>query len=165
MNIFLNDAFPWIIAAILLAAQLSMIIPILPALWIEWAAILVYGLVTGFDTAGWIIFIIITILTVIGGLMDNIMMGANAKVSGASWLSVGASVVGAIAGSLLWPPFGGLILAMAAIFLVEFLRIKDWRKALDSTKNVAVGCGWGVVLRFIFGLLIIAAWLLWVLVF
>ena len=70
-----------------------------------------------------------------------------------------------IAGSLLWPPFGGLILAMAAIFLVEFLRIKDWRKALDSTKNVAVGCGWGVVLRFIFGLLIIAAWLLWVFVF
>ena len=165
MNTILHDAFPWIIAAILLAAQISMIIPILPALWIEWAAILVYGLVTGFDTAGWIIFIIITILTVIGGLMDNIMMGANAKVSGASWLSVGASVVGAIAGSLLWPPFGGLILAMAAIFLVEFLRIKDWRKALDSTKNVAVGCGWGVVLRFIFGLLIIAAWLLWVFVF
>jgi uncharacterized protein YqgC (DUF456 family) len=165
MNTFLNDAFPWIIAAILLSAQISMIIPILPALWIEWAAILVYGLVTGFDTAGWIIFIIITILTVIGGLMDNIMMGANAKVSGASWLSVGASVVGAIAGSLLWPPFGGLILAMAAIFLVEFLRIIDWRKSLDSTKNVAVGCGWGVVLRFIFGLLIIAAWLLWVFVF
>ncbi len=165
MQMFMNDAFPWIIGGILLAAQISMIIPILPALWIEWAAILVYGLVTGFDTAGWIIFAIITLLTIVGGLMDNIMMGANAKISGASWLAVGASVVGAVAGSLLWPPFGGLLLAMVGIFIVEFFRIKDWRKALDSTKNVAIGCGWGVVLRFLFGLLIIGAWLLWVFVF
>jgi hypothetical protein len=81
-----------------------------------------------------IIFIIITILTVIGGLMDNIMMGANAKVSGASWLSVGASVVGAIAGSLLWPPFGGLILAMALFSWLNFGASKTGAKRLIPPK-------------------------------
>lgn len=75
--------------------------------------------------------------------MDNIMMGANARGSGASWLSIGVALLAAIIGSLLLPPFGGLLFGVAAIFLVEYLRIKDWRKALESTKGLALGCGWG----------------------
>jgi uncharacterized protein YqgC (DUF456 family) len=53
MQSFLETAFPWIIGGVLLFGQLSLFIPILPGLWIQWAAVLVYGLVTGFDlTAG-----------------------------------------------------------------------------------------------------------------
>lgn len=158
-------AFPWIIAGVLLFGQLSLLIPILPGLWIQWAAALVYGLVTGFDLAGGILFGIITVLVIAGGFMDNIMMGASAKTSGASWLSIAAALVGGLAGSLLLPPLGGLVLAMAGIFLVEYLRIRDLRKAWDSTRSLAIGCGWGVVLRFFFGLFVIGVWVLWAFVF
>lgn len=165
MQSVFETAFPWIIGGVLLFGQLSLFIPILPGLWIQWAAVLVYGLVTGFDLTGWIFFAVITLLVIAGGLMDNIMMGASAKTHGASWWSIGAALLGGVIGSIVLPPLGGLVLAMVAIFLVEYLRLRDLRQALDSTRSLAVGCGWGVVLRFFFGILVIGAWLLWVLVF
>ncbi|MFZ6018615.1 MAG: DUF456 domain-containing protein [Chloroflexota bacterium] len=161
----LQAAFPWIVLAFLLLGQAGTLIPLLPGLWIQWAAALVFGLVRGFDLTGGILFGIITILVIIGGIIDNVAMGASAKTSGASWLSIGAALVGGVLGSLIFPPLGGLILAMAGIFLVEYLRIRDLRKAWDSTRGLAVGCGWGAVLRFGFGLLVIVVWLLWAFVF
>lgn len=165
MEAFLSAAFPWIIGAVMLSGLLMLLLPILPGLWVMWIAALVYLLVTGVDVAGGILFGIITILTVVGGFMDNIMMGANARGSGASWLSIGVALLAAIIGSLLLPPFGGLLFGVAAIFLVEYLRIKDWRKALESTKGLALGCGWGVVARFGFGVLVFIIWLIWALVY
>lgn len=165
MQEFLQAAFPWIILAFLLLGQAGTFIPLLPGLWIQWAAALVYGLVVGFDLTGGILFGIITLLVIIGGIIDNVAMGASAKTSGASWLSIGAALIGGVVGSLVFPPLGGLILAMGGIFLVEYLRIRDLRKAWDSTRGLAVGCGWGAILRFGFGLLVILTWLLWAFVF
>lgn len=161
----LQAAFPWIILVFLLLGQVGTIIPLLPGLWIQWAAALVYGLVSGFDQSGGILFGIITVLVIVGGIIDNVAMGASAKTTGASWLSIGAALIGGVVGSLIFPPLGGLLLAMGGIFLVEYLRIRDLRKAWDSTRGLAVGCGWGAVLRFGFGLMVIVVWLLWAFVF
>lgn len=157
--------FPLVIGGIMLAGLVLTLTPIISGLWIMWAAALVYGLVAHFDTAGWIIFGIISVLAVAGGLLDNLFMAGSSRRSGASWLSIGAALLGALVGSILLPPFGGLLLAVILIFLVEYLRLKDWRQALESTKGLALGCGWAAVTRFGFGLLILTAWLLWVLVF
>jgi uncharacterized protein YqgC (DUF456 family) len=165
MENFLSVLFPWVIGAVMLVGLALTLLPILPGFWIMWIAALVYGLVTGFDTAGIVIMVIITLLTVVGGFMDNLMMGANARISGASWLSIGIALAGAILGSILLPPLGGLAFALLGIFLVEFLRIKDWRQALTSTKSMAVGLGWAILARFGFGLLVLIAWLIWVFAF
>jgi len=165
MESLLTAAFPWIIGGVMLAGLAMLLLPILPGLWVMWLAALVYAIVTGFGTTAIIFMVIITILTVVGGLMDNILMGANARVSGASWLSIAVALVGAIVGSILLPPLGGLLFAVIGIFAVEYFRIKDWRKALESTKGLALGCGWGVIARFGFGVLVFVAWLIWVLVF
>ncbi|HWR67016.1 MAG TPA: DUF456 domain-containing protein [Bellilinea sp.] len=165
MDAFLTASFTWIIGGVMLTGLAMLLLPILPGLWVMWIAALVYAIVPGFNTTAIIFMIIITILTVTGGLMDNIMMGAKARVSGASWLAIGVALLGAVIGSMVFPPFGGLLLAIAGIFLVEYLRIKDWRKALESTKGLALGCGWGVIARFGFGVLVMLVWLLWALVF
>ncbi len=165
MQEFLQVAFPWIILAVLLLGQAGTVVPLLPGLWIQWAAALVYGLVSGFDLTGGILFAVITILTILGNIVDNIAMGASAKTTGASWLSIGAALIGGVVGSLIFPPLGGLILAMGGIFLVEYIRIRDLRKAWDSTRGLAIGCGWGAILRFGFGLLVILVWALWAFVF
>jgi len=58
---------------------------------------------------GWIIFILVTILMVIGNTIDNIMMGKKARESGASWLSIGTGYIAASSSvyflplSLGWP--------------------------------------------------------------
>lgn len=149
----------------MLVGLFSLLIVIIPGLVIIWTAGLVYGLVVGFDLAGGILFGIMTILMIAGSLIDNVLMGASARQKGASWLAIGAALAGALIGTLLFPPIGGIILALTALFAIEYFRIKDWRKALDSTGSMAMGCGWAVVARFAMGAIMIGLWLLWAFVF
>ncbi|MAT45722.1 MAG: hypothetical protein CL609_25600 [Anaerolineaceae bacterium] len=149
----------------MLVGWLGLFIVIIPGLVIIWTAGLVYGLVVGFNTAGWILFGVMTVLMIVGSLIDNVLMGASARKKGASWLSIGAALVGALLGTLLLPPIGGILLALVALFLVEYYRVKDWRQALDSTGSMAMGCGWSVVARLAMGAVMIGLWLLWAFVF
>jgi hypothetical protein len=55
----------------------------------------------------------------------------------------------------------GLLISFLAVFLVEFLRVRDWRKALASLRGMATGCGLSVVVRIGIGLLMIGLWLIW----
>ena len=55
----------------------------------------------------------------------------------------------------------GLPLSFLALFLVELIRVKDWRKALSSVGGMAKGCGYSVFVRFGIGLLMIGLWVLW----
>ncbi len=154
-----------LVAVTMIVGLFSLLIVIVPGLVIIWAAGLVYGLVVGFDLAGGILFGIMTILMIAGSLIDNVLMGASARQKGASWLAIGAALVGALVGTLLLPPIGGILLALLALFVVEYFRVKDWRKALDSTGSMAMGCGWAVVARFGAGGVMILLWVLWAFVF
>ena len=160
-----NASLNILVGLTMLVGWLGLLIVVIPGLTIIWSAGLVYGLVSGFDTGGWIIFAVMTILMIVGNLIDNVLIGASAKQKGASWWSIGAALIGAIIGSIVFPPLGGLIFAMVALFLVEYFRIRDWRKALDSTGSMAMGCGWAVVARLAIGAMMIGLWLLWAFVF
>jgi uncharacterized protein len=140
---------------------LGLSLPGVPGLTIVWVAALVYGLIDGFNWASGILFAFITILMIFGNLVDNLFMGAGARVTGASWLAIGVAMVAGIAGTLLLPPIGGLIFALVGVFLVEIIRLKEWKKAIESVKGMALGCGWSFVARFVIGLMMIAWWLIW----
>jgi uncharacterized protein YqgC (DUF456 family) len=146
---------------IMLVSLVALIVPIFPGLIVIWLVSLGYGLVTGFTLKGWIIFGILTVLVVIGNLIDNILMGAKARKSGAAWLSIGLGIVAGIVGSLAFPPFGGIIGAPLILFLVEFIRVRQARQALNSVGALIIGWGWSFVARFIIGLLMIGLWLVW----
>jgi hypothetical protein len=47
------------------------------------------------------------------------------------------------------------------LFGVEWIRCKDWRKALASLKGMMIGWGWAFVIRFIIGLVMIGLWFIW----
>ncbi len=152
-----------VVLAVMLFGLLGLIIPVLPGLVIIWVPALVYGLVTGFNWVSGILFGIMTLLMILGNLVDNFVMGARARVQGASWLAIGVALAAGVLGSIAFPPFGGLIAALLALFLVEMLRLKDIRKALESTRSMAVGCGWAAIIRFGIGVIMIALWGAWVL--
>jgi uncharacterized protein YqgC (DUF456 family) len=50
-------------------------VPIVPGLVIMWLGALGYGLFAGFGVLGWIMFALITILMIVGSVVDNILMG------------------------------------------------------------------------------------------
>ena len=149
----------------MVAGWLSLLIVIVPGLVIMWVGALGYGISTGFGTTGWIIFAIMTVLMIVGSLIDNFLMGASARQKGASWWSLGAAWVGAIIGTIILPPIGGLIFALLALFTVEYFRLKDTKQAFDSSTSLATGCGWAVGVRLAIGFVMLILWVLWAFVF
>jgi len=139
----------------------GLVIPIMPGLVIIWVAALGYGIAAGFGALGWIMFAIITLLMIAGSFIDNVLMGTQARQSGASWVSIAAALVFGLAGNFILPVIGGLIAALLALFVAEWIRRKDWREALKSVRGMAWGCGWAFVIRFIMGAVMIGLWLVW----
>ena len=151
-----------VVLAVMLFGLLGLIIPVLPGLVIIWVPALVYGLVTGFTWVSAILFGIMTLLMILGNLVDNFIMGARARVQGASWLAIGVSLAAGVLGSVFFPPFGGLVAALLALFAVELYRLRDMEKALTSTRSMAIGCGWASVVRFAIGIVMILLFLAWI---
>lgn len=145
----------------LLVGTAGLIIPVFPGLVFNWIAILIFGVITGFGVKGWIIFILVTILMIVGNIMDNIMMGGKARESGASWYSIGTGYVVSLVVSFFYSPIAGLAAAPLSVFLVEFIRCKKWRKALKVAWSLMVGWGWSIAIRIIIGVVMIGLWMIW----
>ncbi len=150
-----------IIFFFMVVGLLGLIVPIFPGIIVIWLAALGYGIVAGFGFFGTLMFIAITLLMIVGVLIDNVLMGAKAREEGASWLSLGVGMLAGIIGTLVWPPFGGFIAAPLGIFTVEYIRVKDADQAFAAMRGLAIGCGWAFVVRFCIGVLMIGLWLLW----
>jgi hypothetical protein len=150
-----------VVLVVMLLGLLSLLFVIFPGLTIIWLAALVYGLLSGFDLTSGLIFLGITLLMIFGNMVDQLLMGARAKKSGASWTGVVVSMLAALVFSILFPPFGGLVAALIALFAIETVRLKNWRQAGESTKEMAIGCASAVVARFGIGMVMIGLWLVW----
>ena len=148
-------------AVIMVLGLFSLIIPGIPGLTIIWLASLVFMLLTGITWQIGIVFGFMTLFMIAGNISDNLLMGAGARKQGASWLAIGVALAAGVVGTFLLPPFGGLVAALVGLFIVEYVRLKDWQKALDSAGSMAMGCGWAVALRFAVGVLMIALWVIW----
>jgi len=150
------------IAMLMMAVGLLMI-PILPGLVIIWVSALGYGIAVGFGMLGWVMTALITVLMLAGSILDNVLMGAQAHKEGAPWWVVLIAMAAAIIGSFVIPIpiIGGILAALLVLFLLEWMRLKNARKALASMRGMLVGCGWAFVFRFIMGLIMIGLWLIW----
>jgi uncharacterized protein YqgC (DUF456 family) len=161
MPLWLADAIFVITLIIMLVGLFGLLVPIFPGIVVIWLATLGYGVVTGFNTLGWVAFGVLTVLMITGATIDNVLMGAGARKGGASWLSIGLGMVAGIIGTILFPPFGGLIAAPLVVWLLEYLRLRDVSKSFASLRGLAIGWGASFVVRFLIGLAMIAIWLVW----
>ena len=146
----------------MIAGLISLLAIVIPGLTIIWISALIYGLLTGFNTISIILFVLITVLMLFGNVVDQLLMSAKAKNSGASCLSIFLSTGAAFIFSILFPPFGGLIAAIVVLMTMEIIRLKDWRKAAQSSKEMAFGCVSAIAVRFGIGLVMIGIWIFWV---
>jgi len=158
----LGLAFPWFILVGLLLGLFGLVIPIFPGNLVIWIGVLLYGLVTGFDSRAIWFFVSITLLTIAAFSADNILMGAKAKQAGAAWSSLGISLVAAIIASLLLTPLAGLVAAPLFLFLAEYFRNqKDGKLAWKITRELMIGYGWAFIIRFGLGAISIGLYLWW----
>ncbi len=155
-------AFPWFLLVIMVMGLLALIVPIFPGNVVIWACTLIYGLLYGFDGRAWLFFILITILTIVATLADNVLMGAKAHQAGAAWWSIAIALVSAFVTSLLLTPLVGLLAAPASLFISEYIRLHwDAKEAWKVTSGLLVGWGWAFVARFSLGTIAIILYSVW----
>jgi uncharacterized protein len=148
---------------VMLIGLFGTLIPMFPGVVVIWLAALGYGILSGFNLFGVIMFIVITLLMIAGVTVDNVLMGVGARKGGASWWSIFAAIAAGIFGTLLFPPIGGLIAAPLAVLLVEFGRVRDWRKARNAFGGLALGWGLSYAAKFGIGVVMISFWGFWAL--
>lgn len=146
---------------VMLFSLAGLIIPIFPGAFIIWLVALLYGVVSGFGTLGWVIFAVLTVLMVLASVADNVFMGAKARKEGASWVSIGLALLAGVLGMMIFPPLGGLIAAPLVLFLSEYQRLKDTEKAIAVVRGLVLGWGWAFLVRFGIGVVMIVLWGAW----
>ena len=140
-----------------------------PGLTVIWGSILLWGISTVFNykVGPWTFtltiatFLIITMLMLLGNVLDNIFMAGGARSKGASWWAIALSWVAMIAVSIFLTPLAGLGAALLILFLAELIRIRDYRSAIRSTSSMAMGCGWAVFARLLIALIMILMFVMW----
>jgi len=146
---------------IMLIGLFGLLVPVFPGIFIIWLAALGYGLLSGFGGWGIWLFILITLLMLAGSIIDNVLINAGAVKGGASMRSMWAGIAAGILGTLLLPPFGGLVASPLVVLLLEYRRQHTWSKAFKALGGMAIGWGTAFIVRFGLGVLMIAAWVLW----
>lgn len=157
------DVLWTILAGLLMVAGLvGIFIPFFPDLLLIWGAALGYGLLVGWGEWGPWLFGLITLLGVLGILAETYVGGAGARVAGASYKAIIAGLVLGMIGFFFFPPLGMILGLLAGTFLVEYLRLRDWRQAGRAMLGMGLGYGASFGVKLAFSALMIGAWLVWV---
>ncbi|MDZ7843327.1 MAG: DUF456 domain-containing protein [Anaerolineales bacterium] len=158
---WLDVSFKALIYLIMVFGLVGMVIPVYPGVVIIWAAALVHGLVTGFAFLETWVLVLLTLLMIAGTLVDNVLMGGKARKSGASWLAIALALVSGLAGTFLFPPFGGIIASPLVLFILEVIRHRDSAMAWKTTRSLLSGWGLSFLARLVVGLIMIMIWAVW----
>jgi len=153
----------------MLIGLFGLLLVFFPGLTVVWVSILVWGIATlfNYNVGPWTFtltlatFAVQTMLMMLGNVLDNIFMAGGARTKGASWWAIGLSFVAMIVVSIYLTPLGGLAASLLVLFIVEWIRIKDYRNAFRSTSSMAMGCGWAVVSRMVIATIMIALFIMW----
>ena len=155
--------------SVMILGVIGTVLPALPGIELIWLTALAYGLVswwmfraTTWWSVAWIVGI--TFLLIIGEVLSYGVEIFSARKTGASWQAILASVILGLIGTFIFPILGTLIGAILGVFLVEWVRRKNWQEAIKAATGTLMGFGISVGVQFVFGLMMIAVWGVWVFV-
>ncbi len=150
---------------VLLVGWLGVLVPVFPGLLIMWLATLFYALVENglgrMNWIGWLLFALITLLMLLGNVIDNIIIARKMRGRAIPWTSIALAFLAGLIASLFFTPVIGLVAAPLILFAVESVRLHSRRRGFDSAKAYMIAWGWSFAAVFGIGLLMIVAWLIW----
>jgi uncharacterized protein YqgC (DUF456 family) len=152
------------ILTFMLVGLFGMIIPIFPGIIVIWLSALAYVVIEAM--AGniqwwdWLLFALITVLMVVGSLIDNVIMAKKLRETGTPWISIAIGFVAGLVASIFLTPFAALIATPLALYLAEFYRLRNGPEAMESAKGWLIGFSWSLAAMFGIGVLMIGFWFL-----
>ena len=91
------------------------------------------------------------------------MAGSAAK-QGAKWWVILISWLVMVVVSIFLTPIVGLLAAMLSLFVIEWIRIRDHKKAFKSSSSMIIGVGSAALVRLVIAIVMIGLWIVWVVV-
>lgn len=152
---------------VLFFGLIGLLVPVFPGLTVMWLATLVYALIEAaagkMTGADWFLFALITLLMLIGNVIDNIIIARHMRDHQIPWGSIMLGYAAGVLASIFLTPLGGLLASPLALFAAETARLRDRGAAWASTRAYMTGWGWSLAARIGIGILMIGLWLLWAL--
>lgn len=149
---------------VMLVGLVGTFVPALPGIELIWLAALAYGFAAGWTTWGIVLFVVITIILIIGEFVIWWLGNTTARHTGASWQAIALSILLGLIGMFVIPVVGALIGAMLGVFLVEYYRRRDWKEAWKATTGVLWGAGLSFGAQVVIALVMMGLWGFWVVV-
>ena len=140
-----------------------------PGLTVSWVGHLIWVLYVGFNrghsslqfglTIG--LFVINTLLMLIGSITDNLLGAKKTRDAGVPWWEIVVSLLGMLIGGIFLTPIGGIALALGLLYILEYRRLNhDREKAWAATKALAFGYGLAAGIRLLMGFVMVCLWLI-----
>lgn len=145
----------------MLVGLLGVFLPVVPDILLIWLAALGYGLLVGWGQSGPWLFAGITLLGLVGVATETWVSGAGARKAGASGWAILVGVLAGLVGFFFFPPLGMIVGLLGGTFAVELLQKRDAGQAARSTLGMGIGFGVSFGVKLLLGLLMVGAWLLW----
>ncbi len=143
-----------------------------PGLTVSWLGHLIWVIYVGFNRGhsplefGLTVafFVVSTLLMLIGSLLDNFLGAKKSRDAGVPWSEILVSWLGMLIGGIFLTPIGGIAIALALLYILEYRRFNnDREKAWAATKALAFGYGLAAGIRLIMGFVMVCLWLVTVL--
>ena len=147
----------------MLAGLAGCFVPILPGPPLAWLGALYYGWQNNWQTMTPLTLALLLVVALLGATADWWMSLLGARKSGASAWSQVAALVGGLVGLVVLSLPGMLIGSVAAIALVEWRRLRQWKGAVRAGGGYLVGYLLAMVVEFVCTLVItgVFAWRVW----
>jgi hypothetical protein len=149
----------------LIVGLVGLVIPVFPGLTVMWIATLVYACLQQIAKAmtvwDWTLFALITILMIVGNIIDNIIIARHVRDKEVPWSSIILGFLAGLIASLFLTPIVGIVASPTGLFLAELYRLKDRKIAFESTRAWMTGWGWSFAARFVIGVFMVIFWMLW----
>jgi uncharacterized protein YqgC (DUF456 family) len=158
-----SDGLAAVGVLVMVIGFVGVFIPVLPGPVLIWAGALLWAISDQFVHVGWPTLIFMAVLMVGAWGSDLALTTYFTKRTSASWLTVLGSIIGGIAGGIFLSPaipvigsiFGAVIGGILGVIVVELIRKRQLRPALNASGSFLTGCVVGQFVELIFAVMMI----------
>jgi uncharacterized protein YqgC (DUF456 family) len=148
----------FLVAVAMAVGLAGVVVPLLPGLLLVWAAGLVWAIAEGEGNIRWVVLGVMTVLLIAATIVKYALPARSAAATGAPLSTLFFGALGAIIGFFAIPVVGLFIGGIAGIYLAEWVRLSDARRAWDATRAALIAIGIGVLIELVAGIAMVLAW-------
>ena len=141
----------------MLVGTVGIVLPVLPGLFIVWAATLLWA-VEMHSTAGWTVFWVATAIYVLGLVAQYLVPARRMRATGVDSTIIGVALVAAVIGLFVIPLVGAPIAFVGSVYVMERSKHGTHERAWLATRHAVRAVMLSMGIELLTAMLIIVTW-------